>query len=709
MPAAIAAIVAGEMMYRLPVALALAVAALPSQDPATDDATRLLARLRASGVQRLVEHFPQTRLGKLAADPDVAEAVDRLLANESMQRRRGRAVTALAAELEVELEPWMIGNLYTNTDLSRLFEFPLPQVRALELSARLRGEAQEAMFRAPDTSILVACTPRHEGRMTQVFEREAQQLERAPWFTRQMDAKIGGFPAYVFTPPESEQNDYQAPGLWMQHLPGTFAYGTGNPDTGIDLARSIAEATAGDGEVAMFMDLQLYMNMFGRMGMGVPTEFAALGFDKLKSLTWSARFQGELLLDQLVLEMTEETPTGLVGALVNGSGTPPAQALPKGAIAQLRTMVEMTELTKSLTALGDDLPLPPMVLEKIAQALDGGAALGICAPMPGGLIPRIHLSLGIADREVLDELLQKLVLGRNRPFKKVRYGDTECTILKIPNLPQGIQPAFCVIDGVLHVAESGRSLRAFLKSQKQDVVAMNVRNAPLPEGPGEQVTSFDLRLDEVELYRAYRNIWLPLFELTNSQSTALRRDDMPPVDLVAEHCGTSRGALFKDGRRFVVRHLGALGGPEMAAVAMTYGPILTANSGNYAVDQIAYLVASHKLQAVYEQFEKFEQREQRRPKDLAELFAAQQLADDALLMPVDDLAEQFTLPDGRKLRTSFRYFPETVEVTNFNGDTDMILVEIRPHSYNRACLSSSGSTPEIYGEDSSKPIDRLGK
>jgi len=666
-----------------------------------------LAAIRAYGIPEIIGQFPNTRLGKLAADEEVAEAVARVIGHMQNDIRRRRETLRVAAELGIELQPWMVANLYTNPDLKRMFERPLNEVRNMEFAAAIHEDWPAGGMRAPDMAVLLSCRPRYEGRWTQEFEREVAAIRRAPWFEEKEGAKIGGYPAYVFTPPEQIDGDsmLEPLGLWFLHLPGTFVYGQGLPGKPGAIEATTA---AKDGEVSLLMDLKQYLRMFELLGMGIPDEFVALGFDKLHKLTWRGRFEGELLLDELELQLTDEDLTGLLGALLRGTATPPPQALPKGAIMQLRTAVDLEELGACLGAMADEIWLPPGAMQEIAKALDGGVALGVCAPAPGGLIPRLYLSLGIADEQALDGLLAQFLVD-DLSTKKVKYGDVECTIVQIPGAPQGIQPAFWRAEGRLHIAESGRSLRSFLKVQQQGVVAMDVGDAPIPEGPGSRLPTFDLRLDEVQLYRSFRDTWLPMFELVNRQPVAVERQDLPSVDVIEEHCGASRGVLYRDGNRYIVRHLGALGGPEVAAVAMTWGPILTANMSDSSTEQLSARIARHKLEAVWPELESFQQHNKRWPKDLAELFTARKLAPDALLLPLDDFAEDVQLADGTTIKTSFRYFAEPVELSNFNESFEALMVEIRERSALRGFLCKDGSTPEVYSDASSKPIGQFGK
>jgi len=663
-----------------------------------------LVSIRAHHLPKLLEQLGATRLGKLLADEEGSYLMSQLTAFQRRAAERRRGVLQEAITCGVELEPWMTNNLFASPDLTRVYQHAFEEIAGVELLVHApKADGQE--FPRPDMSVVLRCGPRYEGQWTQAFEREAAMLRKAPWFQQDVNGKVGGYPAYVFEPVAREDDDstpYRAKNVWMLHVPGTFVYATGAPPVDASYAPPGDDAPA---EVRLTMDLKGYVEMF-QNGRALPPDFVALGFDKLKSLSWSGRVVGDLLLDEFAVELTDADPTGFVGMLVRGDAPPPAQALPDGAVFQLRTSIAMDALGELLEGL--PIGLPNDLIPMVQSTFDGGVSIGVCAPLPGGVIPRLYASLHLADAKKFGELVTNLLPRSGLETKQVTYEGVSCTILKIPDAPQGIQPAWCVLDGALHIAESGRSLRSLLKARADGVVAMDSGDAKLPEGPGERIETFEMCLDEAELYRCYHEIWLPLFELMNDSQTAFTRDDMPEPDVVAELLGKSRGAMFRDDNRFVLRHLGALGGPETAAIAMTWGPILTADMRDYTTEQLATQVTQHKARRLFEAFEAFEQREKRLPNDLAELIVAQKLDVRELSLP-GATCEQVTLPDGREVPTAFRYFPQKMMVDSFNEAFDALLIEIAPRSYERVFLAKDGSLPSVYGEAAQQSIDDFGK
>lgn len=675
-----------------------------------------LVTIRAEGVQDLLKAWPSSRLGKLLADEDCVAAATAVRNYTARNIARQRAVIAsfTSSDMLTDLEPWEYANLYTagETDIWQMFRFPVAEVtRAEMLIAITEGGTA---FAAPNFVTALSCSPRYEGRWTQAFEQEATSRRNSPLYKELVGTKIDGFPAYGFQAPEvSDENNYLDPNAltkWMLHMPGTFVYGSGEA---YSLAKTASTPSGNVAEIAMDLDLQAYVAMFqramGGMVMGMPEEFRLLGLDGLKTMQWRGQFVGDRIQDEFSFELTD-TPKGMIGALLTGTAELPAQALPDGALAQVRTAINLKMLADVIPVLTDDIEVPEEVVNEVVKAFDGGIALSCCAPAPGGVIPRIYATLGIADEAALTGLFEQFLTDK-LPTTKVKYSGIDCTVLKIPDLPNGIQPAFCRVGGKLHIAESALSLRAFLKAQEDDVVAMEIDDAPMPQGNGEAISSFDLRFDEAALYDSFYTHWLPLYELAfGVHGGPVSRKDLPEPEVVAEYVGKTRGVLRKSGNRYTLSMLGALGGPETAALLMTWGPMICPNMNDYQTEQLAQRLARQKLSKVQVAIEAFEKREQRRPKDLAELFTAQKLADDALLMPMDDMAEEFVLPDGRKLQSSYRYFPQPVTfVTGTGDDEPTVMIEIRTHNYGRATLTTKGSTPEAYGNDSDKPIDQFGK
>jgi hypothetical protein len=275
-----------------------------------------------------------------------------------------------------------------------------------------------------------------------------------------------------------------------------------------------------------------------------------------------------------------------------------------------------------------------------------------------------------------------------------------------------------VRDSVLTIAESAASLRAQLKAANGHAPpALDVGSAPLPAGDGELVAGFEVRADEVALYRALRDVWLPLYALTRApggQRPLCARDALPPVEVAARHLGKVRGVLRRRGNALVYQSTGTAGGPVALALLAAWGPMF---SGSWPIDllgetsRLADQVMAKKLAAVTALLERWQQEKRALPATLAELYAQGHFADDALLMPADDAAEAVTLAGAgggkRTARSSFAYVPAGVEIDVGPGPTRVVLIARAPRDYGRLMVGADGAVCRCYGDASSQPLDEL--
>jgi hypothetical protein len=704
----------------IPFALTAILAPLTAQGGAATFVPKPhLVRAVAEHVPQILAGLPQSAIGKLLKAPEVADAWDVGLRRQRERADRAAALLTAVHSRELELEPWIVSNLGTLESMNAVRQIELGELQRFEIAAVL-GEEGEPL---PTSVVLMQCSPRAEGRWTRVFEERAQRLAQSKFWQSEPDAKFAGYPTHVFQVKgrgEDEDPDLVDSRMWLLHLPGLFAFGGGTPDRCGALGDAVA---ATEGSILGEMNLEAYVAMFSAMGQ-VPPEFEALGFSDLQALRWRWRFQGALVLDEFEVELSGE-PRGMVGALLAGKAELPAQPLPDGALAQVRAGFDLKLLLQSLRNASDDVAMLLQKFEEpVTAAFTGGIAFGVTAPARGGVIPRLYLSLGIADDKALDQLLGMLLAPTaegsdegSAPIatKKATFEGTECTLLKVTGMPAAIQPAFCRLDGVLHIAESGPSLRAFLAARKKGGEAMDIGDAPLPAGAGEVLPTFDMRGDEQALYRTFHAAWLPLLKLIpdgGELAPLLTAAEMPEPDAVVPLLGKSRGVLRKDGNVFRLQQLGPLGGVETAAMAMTWGPFLSGIfHRDWIEDQLHDAIATAQLQAIWPVLEAFEAANQRRPANLGELFVSSKLAADALLLPGDTMAEPVALPAGdtRLIKSSFRYFATPVGISSGGDDLEALLVAIRPQRYGRPVLTTTGTVPQIWGEDSNKAIDQFGK
>jgi len=690
----------------------LLAVALAAQGPPTFVPGPHLVRFAAEDVPALLAGLPGSTIGKLLADPETASAFAAGLARyRSLAASRRALLDAVIARPPAELEPWVASQLPMQIGWHVVADLDLADMQRIELLALGTGDERPM----PATVLTVACGPKAQGRWAAHFARHEQKLTNfAPW-ARDLEAKFAGFPVAVWTPATRDgeaADEQQLRGLfpsryWLLQLPGVFSLGTDAPESCGTFAPAPARPPA---QVLMELDAQAYVAMFTRQMGGAPAAFRALGLDGLRALRWRLRFEQGLVRDEFELDLTDD-PSGAIGAILTGNAALPAQPLPEPALAQLRCTFATDLLVTSLEGM-TGASMRDELRAALKTALTGGIALGVSAPAKGSLIPRVFLSLGIADDAALDQALTLLLTNRV-PTRKVTYEDIECTVAQVPDAPAGFAPTWCRSPGALHVAESGLSMRAFLKARAGGAAAMDVGEAPIPAGDGEPLANFDLRWDEAAIYSAFHAHWLPLLKLLPGidQMPLLDGDAMPSPAAITPLLGKRRGVLRRDGTTFTLQQLGTVGGLHTTALAMTWGPLLSGLfHHDWAHDQLRSAMAKDRLQAAWSAFEAFQRQHGRWPKDLAELVVDRKLPADAFLLPGDVLAEAVPMPDGHTdVRSSFRYFAPPVALSIRGDDHKLLLIAIAPSRYGRAMLADTGAQPETWGEESSRPIDAFGK
>ncbi|MFO1077229.1 MAG: hypothetical protein U1E73_05830 [Planctomycetota bacterium] len=704
-------------MHRSPLSFALLTAALASQGPTTGFGPNpSVSTMVAEGIPELLAQAKVSAIGKLLADEEVAAAWDLGLRRyRRMMAQRDEAIAAALA-MELQLEPWLVQQIMARVPEAALRDVDLADMQRAEFGGVLIEGADLRHGSPVATFATFTCLPRAEGRWTALFERQARILAGTRFFQAIADLKFAGFPVYGFRKaPNADASDEQQPefygdlGVWLLHLPGQFAFGTATPEACGTLGPLPTKAPA---QVLLEMNMEAYARLFAQFG-NTPPEFEALGFTALKHLRWRGRFVGHDVCDEIEVELAAE-PKGMVGALLAGKAALPPQPLPEGALAQLRAAIDLPMLLSTADAmrLGDELP--EELRTRVAKALTGGIAIGACAPAPGAIVPRIFLSVGIADAKAVDDLLA-LIFSGGATKKEVTYEGVTCTVVTIRDMPAAVQPTYCTVDGVLHLTESATSMRAFLKARAKGGDAMEVGDVPIPAGDGDVLPTFDVRCDERAMYQAFHKVWLPFVKLVPSEisgSVLLQPDEMPSPDAVLPLLGKSRGVLRRDGKVYRLQQQGPLGGLLTAALAMTWGPLASSiYSRDFAITQLANQVAHKRLEDLWTALDAFRHQNKRLPNDLAELVVTMKLPADALLVPGDDEAEAVPMPagDARAVKSSFRYFKDGVKVDVQGSAQTMLLIAIAPRPYGRPMLGDDGSMPDVYGESSQRAIDQFGK
>jgi hypothetical protein len=683
----------------------LAVAPAAAQGAPTFVPAPHLVRFAAEGVPTLLDALPSSSIGRLLAEPETAAAFAAGLARyRTMAEQRLELIAATIQNPPPDLDPWVQAQLATQIGWRAAHGIELGDVQRLELLA-LAAPPDEPM---PRLTMTLAPTPKAEGRCATHFQRCVRELQAGSLWQHDARSRFAGQPIDSFSPATPAPED--APGrgrtdAWFLHLPGVFAFGTGSAETCGAYAPAPARPPA---QLLVEMDTAAYVAMFAAEMGGTPPEFAAIGLGNLRLLRWRLRFAQGRVLDELEAVATDH-PTGLIGALLGGSAAPPPQRVPEPALAQLRCSVDVRLLVEAIEGFAGEA-LPGALRDAMTKAFTGGLSLGVGAPPRGGVEPRVCVSLGIRDDAALESLLAAVAAAGTT--KNVTYDGVACTVLTLPDMPAAFQPTWCRRDGALHVTNSGLGMRAFLRAQGAEPLALDGDEAPIADGPGDLVPHFDLRWDERALYAAFHQHWLPLLAMlpTGDSPPLLRSTEMPSPDAVAPLLGKGRGVLRRDGSTFVLQQLAPLGGLHTAALAMLWGPLLSGGfHHDYGIDVLALAHARARLETAWAALEAFRQQHGRWPKDLPELIADRRLPADALLLPGDPFAEDVPMPGGAPRRSSFRYFAPPVEAV-INGEAHrLLLVGIAPRRYQRPMLTDQGELPDCWGEESMRPIDAFGK
>lgn len=662
----------------------------------------MLVRGECADIPALFAALPHSALGRMLEDADVAAAFTRAL---------GRWRDAAARQDAVREAGRKLGILELRAQAAAIWRHVDP--RDLERIEMLAYSPRGDMA-IPATLTIVEPLPKGEGRMTRLFDDHVEAMRACADAKAGPKAEIDGVDVHCLARDEPDDPmDFRRPVPWFAHLPGTFLFGEGP----VDGAGAMATTPKAPAAVTLDIDVNAYLEMLAGF-LDLPAATAsALGLDGITRMRWRLRFSGEQIVEDM--ELQSSTPVrGAFAALLQGKAKLPAQPLPAGGLAQVRLAVDLpalVEVAKQLGA-GEDATFAS-VAEKVVAAFDGGVAFGIAAPHPG-VVPRLFLSLGVADEAALDALLSQLdALGIER--KQVERDDGAYTTLRVPGLPRLLQPSYCRRNGVLHLAETSISLRALQKILAEGGEAMDVGDVAVPDGEGDVLANFELRADPAAIYRAFHDQWLPLCVLAMadenlSSPPLLAPPEMPPTDVVARFVRPVRGVLRRNQHTLVLRQAGTLGGLASTALAMTWPPLLSgAQSYSWELEEVRQEIAREKLGKLATALETYKQANGHWPQSLGELFVAAKLDDDAFLLPGDAHAEDVALPAdaGRTttLKSSFRYFPTPVTVDTGNGAIKALLIAIEPAHYRRPVLADDGGQPDLWGEASTQPVDRFGK
>ncbi len=513
---------------------------------------------------------------------------------------------------------------------------------------------------------------------------------------------------------------------WLITRPGLIVVGKGAPDAAGEFAPRRAEPP----RVEFSVDIRGYFRTLGPYAIfamrGAESEdpaqafLAATGFDKVGLLRVSFTPHAEGLREDVALELTGR-PGGMLGALLQGMAPLPPQPLPEGALLQLRGGVDVEALARSVDVLLEQAELDTLsqldLIGDLRRAWTGGFALAIGRPAKGAVVPRLYASFGIVDETALQRLLARL---RAHPGLEVKERDVDgvpCVQLVLPDLPQGLQPAYALVDGTVHFAESFASLRALLQAKRDGAPpALDVGDAPRAEGPGAPLPGFDLRYDNAAIYAALREVWLPLADtvaIVDDVKALVPLDEMPEAESLSGHLGRGRAVLRVQPDRLTLSMLGACGGPDGHAFAAAYPALLSTwftQSWRWSTDNLHSKLTQVHLRLVHKALKAYEKRTGAAATSLADLVGSPELPDGSVLQLAGDEAAEPVLRDGTEVaRSSFRYYPQGLDVTPEGETIKARLIAVKASGWWRALLDMDGNVHSGWGEFAEQTLDAIEK
>ncbi len=708
-----------------PLVTALAVAAFaPAQTPTIYVAKDPMVQIAVYDAPRLLAAAEGTALGRLFAEADVAAAF-------AIGKQGYLEPVAQWQQLVNRLRKFdpREGDVATRAELA-MFEIDWRDVHTWIASSTPiwpENEAAPAELQWPTMAVSFVLVPTSSGR-----ERLAARFEALVGDLRQ-DVPAGMKLAETQTaferPALRLEIDDEAPpqhmGMvsfgpptpwWLLGTEDFFAAGSMAPQTG----GRLEARENGPPRVEMRVDIGQYLRMitvFEDDDETVSTVLEALGLDKVATLTlcWSVE-DGQIREDVSVGLKAE--PGGLLGALLRGMAPLPPQPLPDGALLQVRTAFDVEALTRSVDALLTVAELDTLteleLAEDIERAWTGGAALAIGCPAKGAVVPRLFASFGIVDEAALGRLLERLHQHPGLEIKERELEGAKTVQLQFEGLPQGLQPTYALVDGTIHFAESPATLRALLRAKADGAPpALDVGDARRGDGPGVPMPGFELRFDGAAIHATLHDVWMPLASpmLAISDSKPLvPLDEMPEPDVVGPHLSRGRGVLRVADDHATLVMFGALGGPDGHAIATAFGPLLSTNfqmGWQWLLEDLRNRIANHHARAVHTALTAFEKRTGKRAASLGELVGSPELPDASVLALDGDTGAEPVIVDGKEVaRSSFRYYPEGLQVEADGETIKARLIAVKGTGWWRVALDAEGGVHSLWGEE---PIEAIEK
>ena len=187
-------------------------------------------------------------------------------------------------------------------------------------------------------------------------------------------------------------------------------------------------------------------------------------------------------------------------------------------------------------------------------------------------------------------------------------------------------------------------------------------------------------------------------------------DELPDVETVSRCLGCGRGMLRRTAGGIVLSCTSPLGGPELLALATTYGPILSSEvtrQRDWTYGNVYFELVCHRMQRLSAAIAAFAQREGKPPPTLGALVAAGDVDAALLELPGDELAEPVVHGGERLGLASFRYYPDGLPLTIEGNPVRAQLIPVAAGPDCRVALDTDGGVHQGWGEFHVSSIDEI--
>lgn len=392
-----------------------------------------------------------------------------------------------------------------------------------------------------------------------------------------------------------------------------------------------------------------FANEFGDVvaALGVDGDMLSIGFDVDNGS-----------IRENVFFAFENGARGLIAAMTTAADTPPNVPLPSPALLHWRGAMDMDkafDAIRKAAAVTDDASIDdedsPIKPEDLTATFSGGMALGLSAPKPGAMVPRIGMVARITSdeafasfREKIEEMLEGIDLTDHD------YKDVTWTSIEIPNNPAPMVPSFAVHNGLLLVGENPTTLKDMLKLSIAGDIAppIDASNgpSPLPEALGVEADAA-LTYDLGATYEMIINQYMPMVQMGMGMALAQQGrggeplftiDDLPDPEELAPELGIGVGSMTVTDDGLHVSVASSLGDPLLAMMAEFMGPLMgqaIAMGMEQGVSQAEKKLAKLRLEKVYSGLRNWQATwgsGKGWPRDLGELMGRSLIDDPTLLL-----------------------------------------------------------------------------